>query len=244
MDSAAAAAVPLLRAHPLFRCAWERALMIHYTVDPSRLQPEVAFPLDLHGGRAYVSLVAFTLRGLRFAAGGPPLATHGFLNVRTYVTVGGEKGIFFLAEWLPHRLCVLLGPRLYGLPYRHGLLDYRHEHERGELRGRVDGQGATLAYRGRVSPGARYAPCAAGSLDAFLMERYAAFTARGRARRVFRVEHPPWPQTPAEVEIEDDRLVATTGAWFRHARPAGANYSPGFGNVGMGRPLRLGGIRP
>lgn len=229
--------LPRVDARPLFRCAWERALMIHYEVDPARLQPAVPFPLDLHDGRAYVSLVAFTLRGLRFAWGGPPFTTHGFLNVRTYVRHGGERGIFFLAEWLPNRFCVLLGPRLYGLPYRFGRLDYRHEPS--DLRGRVEGQGAALAYRGRVARDAGYAPCAEGSLDRFLMERYAAFTARSRDRRVFRVWHDPWPQAPAEIEIEDDRLVASTGDWFRHSRLAGANYSPGFGEVWMGRPLRL-----
>ena len=116
----------------LFRCAWERVLFIHYEVDPVALQPQVPFPLETFRGRAYVSLVAFTLRGLRFKWG-PPLATHGFLNVRTYLP---GRGIYFLAEWLPHPLCVFLGPRLYGLPYRLGRLDYRHAHETGRLAGR------------------------------------------------------------------------------------------------------------
>ena len=32
----------------------------------------------------------------------------------------------FLAEWLPNRLSVLLGPATFGLPYRLGDIDYRH----------------------------------------------------------------------------------------------------------------------
>src|SRR5438105_955225 len=47
---------------PLFVADWERALMIHYQVDPEELQRVVPFELDLHEGRAFVTLVAFTLR--------------------------------------------------------------------------------------------------------------------------------------------------------------------------------------
>jgi len=33
------------------------------------------------------------------------------------------RGIFFIAEWIPNRLAVLIGPRMYGLPYRLGRLN-------------------------------------------------------------------------------------------------------------------------
>ncbi len=50
---------------PLFIADWERALMIHYEVDPCLLQHEVPFALDLKDGRAVISAVAFTMRGMR-----------------------------------------------------------------------------------------------------------------------------------------------------------------------------------
>src|SRR3954462_15313763 len=68
---------------PLFIADWNRVLMIHYEVDPVRLQTEVPFELDLSEGRAFVTLVAFTLRDLRLRFGGwlsswltKPIATH------------------------------------------------------------------------------------------------------------------------------------------------------------------------
>src|SRR5256885_11671180 len=77
---------------PLFLADWDRVLMIHYEVDPSELQRVVPFDLDLRDGRAYVSAVAFTMTGMRPRFGGrwlawltKPIATHDFLNVRTYV---------------------------------------------------------------------------------------------------------------------------------------------------------------
>jgi uncharacterized protein YqjF (DUF2071 family) len=222
---------------PLFHAGWRRTVFIHYEVDPRALQPQVPFPLDTRGGKAYVSLVAFTLEKLRLAGGGPPLTTHGFLNIRTYIP---GNGIYFLAEWLPNPFCVLLGPRLYGLPYRRGRLTYDHRHEDGRLHGRVESRDGVLEFRAPVDPLARFGPCERGGLDEFLLERYTAFTERRGRERLFRVWHDPWPQVPVDLTVDDDRLLASTGPWFRAARRVGANYSPGFETVWMGRPRRIG----
>jgi uncharacterized protein YqjF (DUF2071 family) len=220
---------------PLFHAGWRRTVFIHYEVDAAILQREVPFPLDARDGKAYVSLVAFTLSDLRLAAGGPPFSTHGFLNVRTYTR---GNGIYFLSEWLPNPFCVFLGPRLYGLPYRLGRLDYDHRHETGRLHGRVEGRDGVLEFRAPIDPRATFAPCKADSLDEFLLERYTAHTKFGNSERLFRVWHQPWPQIPIDVTVLDESLVASTGPWFRHARQIGANYSPGFSEVWMGRPRR------
>src|SRR5688500_12364404 len=137
---------------------WTPAVFIHYAVDPDALQPLVPFPLDLHDGRAYVSVVAFVQHHLRPKVGGRvaallsrPLATHPFCNVRTYVVVDGEPGIYFLAEWIPNRLAVLLGPPLYGLPYRLGNICYDIAHA-DDLRGEVRAAG-TLRFRANAPAG-------------------------------------------------------------------------------------------
>jgi len=220
---------------PLFHAGWRRTVFIHYEVDPAALGPQVPFPLETRDGKAYVSLVAFTLSELRFARGGPGLVTHGFLNVRTYLP---GNGIYFLAEWLPNPFCVFLGPRLYGLPYRRGRLTYDHLHETGRLRGRVESPDGLLDFEAPVDPGARFEPSRRGSLDEFLLERYTAFTWRRGRERLFRVWHQPWLQVPIDLTVLDESLVASTGSWFRAARRIGANYSPGFETVWMGRPRR------
>ncbi len=235
---------------PLLRADWLRAVFVHYAVDPDELQPDVPFDLDLRDGQAYVSLVAFVMRRMRYYRGGrltawltAPIATHPFLNARTYVRHGGEAGIFFLAEWLPNPLSVALGPPLFGLPYRLGRLRYDHRHETGRLAGQVTAPGTpgAVRYCARVDPDARFSLCDDGSLRAFLMERYTAFTARGARRRLFRVWHRPWAYTPLDLDLQDDALLAASGAWYQHARFVGADYSPGVRRVWMGRPQRVDG---
>lgn len=229
---------------PLFLATWARAVFIHYEADPALLQRQIPFQIDLYEGRAFVSIVAFTLLRMRPRVGGrlsewllKPIASHEFLNVRTYVRHRGEPGIFFLAEWLSNPLSVRLGPRTFGLPYRFGRLSYAHNHANSEIFGTVTANEDRLRYRASIASTC-FHPSEAGSLTEFLCERYTAFTWQGRRHRLFRVWHEPWPQTPIELEITSDELLASTGHWWKSAECVGANYSPGV-EVWMGRPHRV-----
>jgi len=238
------------KGEPLFLAAWENALMIHLEVDANELQRAVPFELDLWNGRAFVSLVAFTMRDMRPRRGGKvgewlfrPIATHNFLNVRTYVRHNGEPGIHFLAEWLSSRLAVKLGPTIFSLPYRFGHIVYDHDWKMDSLHGIVTDSttGSQLHYEAnkRFDTQNAFTPCEIGSLDEWLMERYTAFNSAGGRKRFFRVWHPPWPQIPMDVIIHDDSLLTQHWPWFNEARLAGANFSPGFREVWMGRPHRI-----
>src|SRR4051812_42049022 len=95
-------AAPPAAWRPAFLGDWAEATFVHFAIDPRYLQPCVPFDLDLHEGRAYVSLIAFTMRDMRPAwldsAAGEMLLRAimpcRFLNVRTYVRAGGRDGIF------------------------------------------------------------------------------------------------------------------------------------------------------
>jgi len=229
---------------------WMSAVFIHLEVDRDRLQRVVPFELDLYDGRAFVSIVAFTMRRLRFARGGrmvewlaAPVAHHGFCNVRTYVRHENESAIYFLGEWLPNVLSIHLGPRLFGLPYRFGRLDYQHDEQHGQLTGVVrpgDAQGV-LRYAGRFSPPWVTAPCDEPSLDAFLVERYTCFTMRRGVARRFRIWHEPWPITPIDIDLSDRSLLHCTGDWSRTARVVSGHFSPGVTDVWIGRPTCVNG---
>ncbi len=225
-------------------------LFIHYEVAPAVLQPAVPFELDVREGKAYVSLVAFTQERLRFEFGGrltawvgALTANHSFLNLRTYVRVANEPGIFFLAEWVPNRLAAWIAPLMFGLPYRLGRLDYQHDTTRGVAAGEVRAAHGRFRYRGHCTLNRTIVQfnvqCRPGSLDEFLLERYVAFTERHGRKRFFRVAHEPWPQARVNVTVEDDSLLDESFAWWPQAQFAAANFSPGVTEVRIGRPRRL-----
>jgi hypothetical protein len=221
---------------PWFRADWRDVLFVHYAIDPARLQPHVPFDLDVFDGQAWVSLVAFTQEHMRPAIGGPlsaavmrPVARHEFLNLRTYVRAGDRRAILFLAEWIPNRLAMLVGPWLYGLPFRLGTLDYRHR--RRDVR--ADGRGLHLSAK--AAPG-RARTATLGSLDAFLLERYTAFTSRFGRGRSFDIVHAPWSWRRAAVRVEDDNLIRQAAPWFAAAQPACAHESDGTFDVAISGP--------
>ena len=239
---------------PLFIADWLNVVMIHLEAEPRALQAATPFQLDLWEGRAFVTLVAFSLRGMRPRCGGrltqlffKPLASHQFLNVRTYVRHGEETGIHFLAEWLDSRLAVALGPRVFSLPYRLGQIDYQNERDNLDARatalcGRVvDARtGAAFGYRADAVIGALgLATCAAGSLDEWLMERYTAFNCAVGRRRFFRVWHEPWLQLRVRARLEERTLLVHHWPFLTDAELIGANYSPGARDVWMGWPHGL-----
>ncbi|HEV2293012.1 MAG TPA: DUF2071 domain-containing protein [Tepidisphaeraceae bacterium] len=234
---------------PALIADWNPAVFIHYVVDPDVLQPLVPFPLDLHEGRAYVSIVAFVQRRLRPKTGGRigawlsrPLATHPFCNVRTYVRVDGEPGIYFLAEWIPNRLAAALGPPLYGLPYRLGELRY-HLADAGDICGDViAADGLRFRFHARGERFMVPEPAPRDSLTEFLIERYSAFTMRGRTPLRFRIHHEPWRQVPLEVEVEQDSLLGATGNWRRDDCLICGHHSAGLRDVLIGRPCKLCGM--
>jgi alginate O-acetyltransferase complex protein AlgI len=215
---------------PWFRADWLDVLFLHYAIDPAILQPHVPFDLDLHDGKAWVSLVAFTQADLRPARGGAltswitaPVRTHAFLNLRTYVKAHGHRGIYFLTEWIPNLASFLVGPSLYGLPFRLSpdpskMFHVEHlpnEHPQHEE-----------------------------DLTHFLLERYTAFTCRRGRARMFHIAHDPWSCEPQNVCITDDSAIRQAAPWFADARLMSAHSSPGVRDVEIGPPIRVSPTRP
>jgi uncharacterized protein len=233
-------------AEPLFYANWDNVLFIHYEIEPDKLQRCIPYPLELYHGRAFVSLVAFTMRGMRPRLGGTlgtllfkPIATHHFLNVRTYVRHKGEAGIYFMREWLSNRLAAWLGPWSFGLPYRFGKIESRNDFEY-EHRGQVDANDGLFRYRATLTN--EFGRSAPESLNEFLLERYTAFTQSGKRRGFFCIWHEPWQQVAAKVEIVTDELIRASYSWWREADCIGANYSAGV-NVWMGWPHKINDVR-
>jgi uncharacterized protein YqjF (DUF2071 family) len=236
------------RVKPMFLANWVDVVFMHFEVDAARLGREVPVELDLWEGKALVTLVAFTQQRLRPRWGGRlsewmsgPVGEHEFLNVRTYVRVGGERGIYFLAEWIPNALARVIGPRLYGLPYRLGRLRYCVDEEGGCVTGDVRGAGrgvGRFVFAARVDADQVVSEAQMGTRDEFLLERYAAFTYRHGVLRRFRIAHERWPWVRAKCVIEENSLLAGM-RWTEGARMVAAHYSAGVRDVRIGMPRKM-----
>lgn len=221
-------------------------VLLHLSVDPGRLQPVVPFDLDLMDGRAYASVVAFAQRNFRPAILPGlsqlltwPVRNYLFCNVRTYVRVGGEPGIYFLREWVSSPVAALAAPRVYGLPYVPARLRYDHDRAQDRFVGVASTGGRQLTLEAEIRYERDGQAVAPGSLDAFVLDRYSGYTARGRRRWRFRIWHTPWSVLEATGRIVDPDLLRLTGEWLAGSEPALTNFSPAVPEVWIGLPRRI-----
>lgn len=196
---------------------WVDTCFLHWPVDVAELRRAVPreLPIETFEGRAWLTITPLLIRASRprHVPPLPLLSSFPELNIRTYTSVGGTPGVYFLSLDCASAIAVAAARAAYRLPYRLARMTMRRE-------------GAATAQRSRrVAPGplparlsVRYEPrgpaaaAPAGSLDHWLLERYCCY-AVDRVLGVLRAEihHPPWLVQGASVELGENTLAAAHG---------------------------------
>ena len=203
--------------------SWEKLLFAHYRIDPATLRALVpsGLELDLADGEAWIGVVPFDMRRV-----GPPglnwlpwLSHFPELNVRTYVRCEDIPGVYFFSldatNW-----AAVIGARVgFHLPYFWSSIQWRQDGARIQYRTRRR-IGRTADFEGAYAPTGDVYSAEAGSLDAFLTERYCLYAVDGRGR-VHRghVHHAPWPLQPAEAQLSAQSLLDSHGLAVHDAPP-------------------------
>ena len=222
-----------------------RSRSVAGTTDPGAPGP---LEPDVHDGSAWVSVLA-----LESGLGGPALPGRWFpqLNVRTYVTVDGEQGVYFRSLETGRRAAALAGRRAFGLPFRRARMRTTRRGDRVTFRSRraVDDE-PVAAFRARYRPDGDAYEATPGSLEAFCVERFRYYIPAGGDHRagllrrlapqadgvaVGRIQRKPWTLRPVEATIHENTLFEAFDLPTPTADPT-LLYSPGF-EMGV-EPLR------
>jgi hypothetical protein len=99
---------------------WNHVLFLNWKVEPESIQSLIPFPLDLHEGKAVLSIVPFQMDQIRFPFTPviPGLSSLWELNLRTYVKVNGTPGVYFFCLDTPNILGNWIAQNFFRLPYR------------------------------------------------------------------------------------------------------------------------------
>lgn len=208
---------PLPRRSWLMGQSWLDLLFAHWRVEREALRRVVPPQLEIDAidGSAWIGVTPFEVRGvrLRFTVPAPVVSSFPELNVRTYVTVDGMPGIYFLSLDAASRLAVIAARRAYRLPYFHAQM--RIEREAGAIRyrsSRGDPSGPPAGLAARYEPHGPAFNAAPASLEAKLIERYCAYTLdEGGAVRRAEIHHPPWVLRSASAELEANTMAEPFG---------------------------------
>jgi hypothetical protein len=216
------------RPWPLPEGPWAQAqtrrdvLFAHWPVpldDLARLLPP-ELPLDTFAGEAWLGIIPSRLAHLRLR-GLPPmpwLSSLLQLEVQTYVTLDNRPGTWLCSLEASKPLLAEAAKRTHRLPAYHAHIEAVADGDGIRFEAERDGLAFRARYAGTGQPNA----AEPGSLDHFLCERYALYTADGG--RLYRAElhHAPWSLRPAVAAIEEASFSPVELAGEPHLRFAAA----------------------
>lgn len=180
---------------------WKNVLFLHYKVDPVALQKIVPFKLDLHEGRAVISIVPLLMDGIRFPflPSIPWVSKLWELNIRTYVEVNGIKGVYFFSLETDSKLGEFIANKFFHLPYRYSKIksqiignEYDLQHSRNDF---------SFLINANVLENKAFCP-----FEFWATERYSLFTKKGD--RIYRgiVMHQPWKLQEIKINQLEDQF--------------------------------------
>jgi uncharacterized protein len=201
---------------------WRDLLFAHWPLPVDQLRDAVPreLPIDTFDGSAWLGIIPFRVTGVRLR-GTPPLpGLSSFLetNVRTYTTLGGRPGIWFLSLDAASRLAVAGARLAYRLPYFHAHMATSRDAD--AIRYRTERASRPVSLAMSYRPVGGVCSAAPGTLEHFLSERYCLYTlAPNRRVMTADIHHPPWPLQSAQAELDENTMTAPYGISLAKAPP-------------------------
>jgi uncharacterized protein len=175
-----------------------------------KLLPET-LELDLYDGQAWISIVPFTMSGVRLRGTPalPWLSAFRELNVRTYVTRSGKPGVWFFSLDAANPVAVELARLWFHLPYFHAYMNSKsgpggivYSSRRSDRRGGRETLQASYNAQGLPFEAER------GTLEYFLTERYCLYAQKpdgGLLRG--EIHHAPWKLQEAGATLTANTML-------------------------------------
>ena len=188
---------------------WRDLLFAHWPIlveDLARVVPK-QFELDLWNGQAWIGVVPFRMDHPCGTVPLPWLSATPEINVRTYVTFGGKRGVLFFSLDAANIVAVKVARRFFPLPCDDETVHYESLRDQAAFRASYGPRGPVMLAQ-------------PGTLDHWLTERYCFYTldSHGHVLRG-EIDHEPWPLQPAEAVIEANTMTAPLGIAFPDAPP-------------------------
>ena len=207
---------------------WNKAVFIHWQVDIDKLKQFVpkGLEIDCFEGKAWVSLVAFTMENIRprYLPAFPLVSNFNEINIRTYVKYKNKSGVYFLSIEGGKQLSCQIAKSLSKLPYRYSLMS------RTETTFRSTNKQYKDNLKIKFKTGKQLTE--KSMLDKWLTERYALFQDSESSINTFEIHHIEWPV----FEIDNIELNLNYPRFenlLPHS-PHKVHYSPGVQVIAWG----------
>lgn len=209
------------RPYPLAKTPWSIAqrwsdlLFAHWPTSTTALRPFIPkfLEIDTFKNQAWIGVVPFTLRiRLRGTPVVPRVGAFPEINVRTYVTHQGKPGVWFFSLDATSPLAIWLARWQYALPYYRADIETQTQQSWIQFDSRRRTSETEAAFQGKYRPTSDPFHADAGSLDAWLTERYCLYAMK-KDGGIWRTEvhHQSWPLQNAECVLDENSMTAPLG---------------------------------
>lgn len=212
---------------------WNKALFLHWEIEHEMIRellPQDLEP-DLFNGKAWISVVAFTMEKIRpkYLPSFSPVSDFHEINVRTYVTKNGKPGVYFLNIEAQKLVSVVLSKALSGLPYEKSKIT--RELKPGTQRYHSDNKskGFKLKAEFTIGPSLDFKT----ELDRWLTERYCLYLVKNEKLIRYEIHHKEWEID--NVEFQSLEIGYQLKRLNIDTPPALAHYSKGVKVIAWGK---------
>jgi uncharacterized protein YqjF (DUF2071 family) len=202
--------------YPVMYQNWGKLLFMHWRIEDKLLRRLIsgALEIDTFDGSAWIGLIPFTMWGIRASFFPPIPGTSSFheLNVRTYVSLNGEAGVWFFSLDAANSLAVWAARTFYSLPYFNAEMALEQDGSTIQYSStRADDRGAPAQLRTSWTIGDPLPQSTSRSLEFFLTERYCLYTKRNDEILRARIHHEPWQLQGAQLISLDSTMIESHG---------------------------------
>lgn len=186
---------------------WHDLLFMHWPIQSEAIRQYIPSQLtiDTFDGAAWIGVVPFRMSGVhpRLVPPFPGISAFPEINVRTYVTVEGKPGVWFMSLDAGNPIAVETARDIFHLPYYNARMTCElvgGHIQYSSLRTHRSALPAT--FQGHYRPTGPVYYSTPGTLENWLTERYCLY-AGNRRGSVWRsdIQHIQWPLQPAEADI-------------------------------------------
>lgn len=185
---------------------------MHWPVPARVLRPMVPAAIELQefDGTAWLAVVPFRMTGVmrRPLPDLPWVSAFPELNVRTYVSMNGKPGVWFLSLDAANWLAVWAARTFFHLPYFWARMSLNEDGDGIHYRSVRPGAEFAATYRATSEPYLSRP----GSLEHWLTERYCLYS-QAPDGSIWRneVHHRQWPLQSASASVERNTLPQSHG---------------------------------
>ena len=200
---------------------WNNAIFLHFEANIEELEKLVPkdLEIDTHEGKAYVSIVPFTMERIRQRniPAFSPISNFHEVNIRTYVKYKGKTGVHFLSIEGAKRSSCFVAKALSELPYRYSPMERTSKTFKSKNKKYKD----SLKVKFKIGPTVNNK----SSLELWLTERYALFQHTQNSINEFEIHHIEWPAN--QIEIEELQVNYSRFKNLISSKPTIVQYSTG-----------------